>query len=341
MNIPSSILTMLAGIVLTLISLWYGQNHSLLPEAASKEASDVDSLFNVMVTISTGLFLLVQAVLIISAIRFRRRKDDNTDGAPIHGNVPLEILWTAIPAVIILGISVYSFEIYNQMGGLDPMAAHEHGNMQIAHQMKGAAIAAPLPTSFEETAPTPPPQKQIALGIGASPEKQGKPADLLVNVTGLQYAWIFNYPESGVTSGELHLPLGKEVQLNITAPDVLHSLWLPEFRLKQDAIPGRNAELRFTANKIGEYPIVCAELCGSYHGAMRTRLIVETPEEFENWLASQKEMASKESLEEAIAINPAKMSAGEFLAPYVEKMGIDAAALAQLHSQHHHTTASN
>lgn len=340
MNIPSSILTMLAGIVLTLISLWYGQNHGLLPVAASKEATDVDSLFNVMVTISTGLFLLVQGVLIISAIRFRRRRDDNTDGPPIHGNVPLEILWTAIPAVIVLGISVYSFEIYNQMGGLDPMAAHDHSNMQIAHQMKGAALAAPLP--LEETAPTSQPQQQIALGIGASPEEQGKPADLLVNVTGLQYAWIFNYPESGVTSGELHLPLGKEVQLNITATDVLHSLWLPEFRLKQDAIPGRIAELRFTANKIGEYPVVCAELCGGYHGAMRTRLIVETPEEFENWLASQKEMASKESLEKAIAINnPATMSAGEFLAPYAEKMGIDTAALAQLHSQHHHTTTNN
>lgn len=335
MNIPSSILTMLAGIVLTLISLWYGQNHGLMPVAASQEASDVDSLFSVMVTISTGLFLLVQAVLIISAIRFRRRKDDNTDGPPVHGNVPLEILWTAIPAVIVLGISVYSFEIYNEMGGLDPMGSHDRGTMQMAH-MKGAAIAAPLPGSAGETDPAPQPRQQVALGIGASPDEQGKAADLVVNVSGLQYAWIFNYPESGVTSGELHLPVGKEAQLNITANDVLHALWLPEFRLKQDAIPGRNAELRFTANKVGEYPVVCAELCGGYHGSMRTRLIVETPEEFDSWIASQKEVASKEVLESAVAVSPANLSDGEFLAPYAEEMGINSTAIEQLHSQHHH-----
>ncbi len=325
---------MLAGIVLTLISLWYGQNHGLLPVAASKEASDVDSLFSVMVTISTGLFLLVQAVLIISAIRFRRRKDDKTDGPPVHGNVPLEILWTAIPAVIVLGISVYSFEIYNEMGGLDPMGSHDRGTMQMAHQMKGAAIAAPLPGSAGETDPAPQPQQMIALGIGASPDEQGRAADLLVNVTGLQYAWIFNYPESGITSGELHLPVGKEAQLNIAASDVLHALWLPEFRLKQDAIPGRNAELRFTPNKVGEYPVVCAELCGGYHGSMRTRLIVETPEEFDSWIASQKEVASKEALEAAVAVSPANMSDGQFLAPYAEEMGIDAGAIAQLRNPH-------
>lgn len=341
MNIPSSILTMLAGIVLTLISLWYGQHHGLMPVAASQEASNVDALFNVMATISAGLFVLVQAVLIISAIRFRRRKDDNTDGPPVHGNVPLEILWTAIPAVIVLGISVYSFEIYNEMGGLDPMGSHDRGTMQMAHHMKGAAIAAPLPGSAGETDPAPQPQQTIALGIGASPDEQGKPADVTVNVTGLQYAWVFNYPESGVTSGELHLPVGKEAQLNINASDVLHALWLPEFRLKQDAIPGRTAELRFTARKTGEYPVVCAELCGGYHGSMRTRLIVETPEEFENWIASQQEVASKEALESAVAVSPANLSDGEFLAPYAEEMGINSAAIAQLHAQHHHAATSH
>ena len=116
MNIPSQITTLLAGIALTLISLWYGQNHGLLPIAASEEAAEVDALFNMMMTIATGLFVLVQGVIVIAAFRFRRRKDDNTDGPPIHGNIPLEIVWTAIPAVTVLIISVYSFEIYNAMG---------------------------------------------------------------------------------------------------------------------------------------------------------------------------------------------------------------------------------
>ncbi len=334
MNIPSSILTMLAGIGLTLVSLWYGQNHGLLPVAASKEASDVDALFNAMMTVATGLFLLVQGVLIISAIKFRRRKGDNTDGPPIHGNIPLEIVWTAIPAVIVLVISVYSFEIYNSMGGLDPMAAHDHGTKMAMN--RGAAIAAPLPGSPEEKEFLEwqnQPKRMVALGIGASPSQQNTPPDIVVNVTGLQFAWIFNYPESNVTSGELHLPAGKEVQLNIAATDVLHALWFPELRLKQDAIPGRESELRFTPDRVGEYPIICAELCGSYHGAMKSRLIVHTPEEFDTWLQSQ-QVANNSDLEEAIATNPAHLSEGDFLAPYAAEMGINSQTLTQLHSSH-------
>lgn len=330
MNIPNTILTLLAGIVLTLVSLWYGQNHNLLPVAASQEASHVDSLFNVMLTISVGLVILVQGVLIISAIKYRRRRGDNSDGPPIHGNIPLEILWTAIPAVIVLGISVYSFEIYNEMGGLDPMAAHEHSvNVAHNHKMKGAAIAATLPGS-DQPAQTEP--RQIALGIGASPDKEGKTADVVVNVTGLQFAWVFNYPDLGITSGEIHLPAGKEAQFNMTANDVIHAMWIPELRLKQDVIPGRTTELRFTVSKTGDYPVICAELCGGYHGAMKTQLIVQTPEEFDSWVKSQQEIARTEVMETALAINPAEMSEGEYLAPYAHEMGMNSEMLSQLHN---------
>ncbi|CAD5955946.1 Cytochrome c oxidase subunit 2 [Planktothrix rubescens] len=108
MKIPSSILTLLVGIGITLVSLWYGQNHNLLPVAATEQAAQVDGLFDIMMTISFGLVLLVEGVLVVAAIKFRRRPDDNTDAAPIHGNIPLEIVWTAIPAVIVLGIGIYS-----------------------------------------------------------------------------------------------------------------------------------------------------------------------------------------------------------------------------------------
>jgi cytochrome c oxidase subunit 2 len=117
---------LLVGIAITLISLWYGHNHDLLPVAASPEAAEVDQLFDLMMTIAFGLVLLVEGALVVSLIRFRRRTGDNTDGPPIHGNIPLEIVWTAIPAVIVLGIGIYSFDIYNQMGGLDPMASGSH-----------------------------------------------------------------------------------------------------------------------------------------------------------------------------------------------------------------------
>lgn len=333
MNVPSSILTMLLGIGVTLISLWYGQNHGLLPVAASDEASQIDGLFNTMMTISTGLFIIVQGALIVAAIKYRRRPGDNTDGPPWHDNLPLEILWTALPAVIILGIGVYSFEIYNSMGGLDPMGAHDRGTMQSRVNMKGSAIAGTL-SDIPQNNSQKPPETLLALGIGASPENEEKPADLVVNVMGLQYAWIFSYPESGVTSGELHMPVNRDVQLNISAQDVLHSFWLPEFRLKQDAIPGRPSELRFTPNKAGEYRIVCAELCGAYHGAMKGLAIVQTPEVFNSWLQEQ-QVASSQNLEKTVAINPDKLSNGNFLAARTSELGINSEILKQLHPTHH------
>lgn len=333
MNIPSSILTLLVGIGVTLISLWYGQNHGLMPLAASEEASQVDGLFNTMMTISTGLFILVQGILIVSAIKYRRREGDNTDGPAWHDNLPLEILWTAVPAVIILGIGVYSFEIYNSMGGLDPMGAHDHGTMKAQAKMRGSAIAATL-SDMNQNAPQIPSPKLVALGVGASPKNEEKAPDLVVNVTGLQYAWIFNYPESGVNSGELHMPVNRDVQLNISAADVLHAFWLPEFRLKQDAIPGRPSELRFTANKVGQYRIVCAELCGAYHGAMNGLAFVQPQEEFDAWVQSQ-QVASSQNAEQTVAFNPGQLSDGEFLAPYTSDLEVNSTNLEKLHPNHH------
>jgi cytochrome c oxidase subunit II len=329
MNIPSSILTLLLGIGLTLVSLWYGQNHGLMPVAASEEATHIDGLFNTMMTISTGLFLLVQGVIVYSAIKFRRKPGELGDGLAIEGNVPLEILWTAIPAAIVLWISIYSFEIYNEMGGFDPATAN---SMHAMHGGKGSAMAAPI----NGTAPAPQPDTRLALGVGASPANQGKAAGVNVNVLGLQYAWIFTYPDAGITSGELHIPVGKEVQLNMTAQDVIHAVWIPELRLKQDVIPGTPTQLRFTSNKVGNYPLRCAELCGGYHGSMVTRMIVHTPEEYDSWIASQQQPAQAqiEAVKKTIAMNPANLAPGDYLAPYAKEMGVDRQTIAQLH--HHH-----
>jgi cytochrome c oxidase subunit 2 len=130
---------------------------------------------------------------------------------------------------------------------------------------------------------------------------------MVVNVTGMQYAFIFTYPETGVTSGELHVPIGREVQLSMSANDVIHAFWVPEFRLKQDIIPGRQSEIRFTPKKEGGYDLICAELCGPYHGAMRTQVIVEKQEAFDNWVQEQL-VASAETLNQAVAVNTEDIS---------------------------------
>ncbi|MEH2386228.1 MAG: cytochrome c oxidase subunit II [Nostoc sp.] len=359
MKIPSSIWTLLIGIVLTLVSFWYGQNHGLLPAAATDEAVLVDGLFNTMMIVSTGIFLLVEGILIYSAFKYRRRAGDNEDGPPVEGNIPLEILWTAIPAIIVFGISVYSFDVYNEIGGFDPHAIHEAPMNQESMKMPGAALAATLSDTPGSSEPNLNQEKSdeamqdpatakvrnadqipqlrnapgvgsVAPTIGGSPDRAGKPAELQVNITGLQYAWIFTYPETGITTGEMHVPIGREVKINMTANDVIHAFWVPEFRLKQDAIPGRQSEIRFTPKKAGDYVLICAELCGPYHGAMRAPVVVETEEAFDKWQQEQL-VASKETLNQAIAINPADLSPNEFLAHYTKEMGIQPEILHQVH----------
>ena len=332
MKIPSNILTLLAGVTLTLVSFWYGQNHGLMPVAASHEAELVDELFDAMMVISVGLVLLVEGVLIIAAIRFRRRDGDETDGPHIEGNVPLEILWTSIPAVIVLGISVYSFSLYQEMGGLNlrnqPI---EPGTVQVAYAADEAG-AMPLMASADDASKS---THTASAGIGPTREMAGQPP-VTVNVKALQYAFIFTYPESGVISGELKVPVDRGVQLIMQAQDVIHAFWVPELRLKQDIVPGKETELAFIATREGTYPIVCAELCGPYHGAMRSQIVVQSPDEFDTWMQSQ--IASLDSGVETVAAVPAaERSDADYLAPLAQPLNLDveADALAQLQPPAH------
>ncbi|BAY97992.1 cytochrome c oxidase subunit II [Tolypothrix tenuis PCC 7101] len=280
-QIPLGIITLIAGILITLISLWVGQNNHLLPVQASAQAPLVDNFFNVMVAIGTALFLVVQGAILFSVIKFRRRRGDNGDGLPIEGSFPLEILWTIIPGIIVIGLGVYSVDVYTEMGGMDEIG-HHHG---MTHE---SMMVQP---------------KSNPIGIGSTPATEGKPPSLVVNVTGMQYAWLFNYPDSDVNTGELHVPIGQDVLLNISANDVIHSFWVPQFRLKQDAIPGQPTQLRFTATKTGTYPIVCAELCGGYHGSMRTSVVVHTPEDYDRWLTENR-VAQQPEMDQTVAVNP-------------------------------------
>jgi cytochrome c oxidase subunit 2 len=273
-----------------------------------------------MMTVSTGIFLIVEGVLIYAVIRYRRRAGDNADGPAIEGNVPLEILWTAIPAIIVIGISLYSFDVYNNMGGFDPHSAHAAPMMENAMNMPGTAMAATL-ISTEASG-------QVSQ-LDTNSDAVKKPAELTINVSGMQYAWLFTYPDNDVTTGELHLPIGKTVEINMTASDVIHAFWIPEFRVKQDAIPGRQTNLRFTPRKAGDYQLICAELCGPYHGVMKSQVVVETQEAFDSWMQEQL-IAGKDIPNQAVAMNSMAMTADEFLSPYTQDMGIHSEILHQI-----------
>jgi cytochrome c oxidase subunit II len=116
------------------------------------------------------------------------------------------------------------------------------------------------------------------------------PADhRVIEVTAQQFAWSFTYPEAKVTSGQLALPINQPVELKLTAKDVIHSFWVPQWRMKKDAVPGIETDVIVTPTKLGTFTVVCTELCGLGHATMRARALVLTQEGFDKWLQDQKQ----------------------------------------------------
>ena len=146
------------------------------------------------------------------------------------------------------------------MGGMVPLA-HDHGMEAQEERIWGGISSGSI-------------DSEMVSGV------------LPIEVTAMQFAFLFHYPEGDIIAGELHVPAGRPVSLKMEAKDVIHAFWVPEFRLKQDIIPGQPTQLSFTATRPGRYPIVCAELCGPYHGGMRSTVVVDEPDEWDNWFSS-------------------------------------------------------
>jgi cytochrome c oxidase subunit 2 len=278
MQIRTAITTGLAATGLVVTGLLVGTRVNLLPLDASTNAPTYDSLFQVLFSIGTILFIGISVVLVYSLVRFRRRAGEVADGPPVEGNLPLEIVWTAIPAIVILFVGIYSYDIYDRMGGMAPL---DHGAMHHAGMNHGSMGDGAVDQGTERVWGGIGPALANDSSVAADPSGAGV---LPVEVTAMQFAFIFHYPDSAITSGELHVPVGQQVELRMKALDVIHAFWVPQFRLKQDVIPGQPTVLSFTATRAGTYPVICAELCGPYHGGMRTSVVVHDPDDYAAWL---------------------------------------------------------
>jgi cytochrome c oxidase subunit 2 len=218
---------------------------TVVPAEASAQAVQVDQLFRFMLTIGGAIFLLVQGVLAFSVIRFRARRGDTSDGPPIHGNTTLEFIWTAIPAVIVLVLTIYSYQVWTSTRAPQP-------NEQVTGVV-GARFAWTFTYDVTE-------------------------ADLPAGVTKdqLPEAVQSQFDQNGgiqLVSNQLHTFVNQPVVLYMDTQDVIHSFWVPSLRIKQDLLPGRTTEIRFTPIEAGVYRVVCAELCGSGHGNMAGEIV--------------------------------------------------------------------
>lgn len=133
-------------------------------------------------------------------------------------------------------------------------------------------------------------------GVGAAVlldiSRPARTEALEVNVIGFQWAWSFEYPEYDITTNELVLPVNRPARFTLSSRDVIHSFFIPEFRIKMDAVPGQLNELQLTPTQIGEYRTYCAELCGTGHAFMVARVRVVDPSVFEEWVQNQQQPVS-------------------------------------------------
>ncbi len=177
---------------------------------------------------------------------------------------------------LIVGFMVYSLVVFRSKPGEKQEGAYIKGNNRLEVIWTIIPLGTVIAFSF----------------FGARNLAETRTADpqaLNVKVTAFQWGWSFEYPDFGVTSRDLYLPVDRQVLLSLTSRDVIHSFWVPEFRVKQDALPGANLvkQLRITPTRTGDYQVLCAELCGGSHAYMTAPVHVVAKADFESWIAEQ------------------------------------------------------
>ncbi len=252
---------------------WFTANGWWLPAAASSSAHAVDAQFFRSYLLMGIIFVAAQVALGLVVWHFARRRSGPAQHS--HGHNGLEIAWTLLTAVLFIGMQAAGHPIWAS----ERFDLPANGELDAAH-------AAAIP----------------------------------VEATGVQFAWFFRYPgpdakfgatdpkqidaslggesalgldtsdpasKDDVVTGEMYLPVDRDVDLNLRAQDVIHSFFVPNMRFKQDAVPGLRIRARLHPTVIGTYEIACAELCGLGHYKMHAKLHVVSQAEFDEWLAAK------------------------------------------------------
>jgi cytochrome c oxidase subunit 2 len=214
-----------------------------MPRGATEQGADIFRLWQIFFFAAIPVAGVVYGLIFWSVIRYRRRRSDDSDalGSQFRGNHRLELVYIAIPILIVIGLF--------------------------------AASAA----------------------VEVRVDRVSSQPDVVVNVEAYQWGWRFTYPRQGIRivsppSGEfvagpqMVLPVGQTTRIVLTANDVIHAFWVPDFLYKHDAIPGRTFAFDLTPTKTGTFYGECAEFCGLNHAYMAFSVRVVQPAEFATWL---------------------------------------------------------
>lgn len=228
----------LQALAVVALMLLTGCNDSSMStfEGHSDLTKSILDIYGTIFWIDTGLFILVQGILIVAVLKFRATGKETELPEQVHGNLPMEIGWTVLPVLILMVIAIPTVSFI-----------------------------------FDSQA-------------------QAKDNALVVNAMGKQWWFQFGYPEYKFeTANELHVPLGRQVDVRLQSDNVIHAFWAPQIAAKRDMMPGRVNHITFTADKVGEYLGQCAEYCQDSHALMKFRVVVDTAEDFEKWAKHQAE----------------------------------------------------
>ena len=213
-----------------------------LPENIATYGGKIDAIFWV-ITVVTGIaFVLVEVGIIWFCIKYRRREGQRAFYT--HGSKSLEVLWTAVPALAMVALGLYSANVWAQI--------------------KGRSSA---------------PSESLHIAVSAKQFEW--------NVTYAGADEVLGTSDDFSTRNQLHFPANRPILIWLESEDVLHSFFIPQLRVKQDAVPGMTIPVWFEATKAGDYQIGCAELCGLGHYRMRARVTIHEPAAYEMWVGEQ------------------------------------------------------
>jgi cytochrome c oxidase subunit 2 len=193
----------------------------------------------------------------------------------------LEVIVISFLFALITVPLAYSLIVFRRKDGDDTDAEHMEGNTKL--EIAWTVIPLFIVLAFAYMG---------AQNLGET--RRVDPQALEVKVTAFQWGWIFDYPSYGITgSNELYLPVNKQVLFRMNSRDVIHSFFVPEFRMKQDLVPGQTTELRVTPIRTGDYKVRCAELCGKNHALMLAPVHVVAQDSFDNWIKKKQMEAAQ------------------------------------------------
>ena len=254
-------------------------------EAMSPLGDRIDDLFHMILIVTTVVFVLTQIALGYVLWTGAQRTDPGvtTRAWFTHGSHNLEVIWSIVPAAVLLYIALYQMDVWAEF------------------RMRPYFPTAQIGAALEE--------------LGVSEEGEGRDR-AFAEVTARQFEWRIRYPGFDADGqllplmpdpqptdlyavNDLHLPSGAPVMINLRSADVQHAFVLPELRVKQDAVPGRVIPVWFQAEESNTYTLLCAELCGWGHYKMKARFVAEPADQYLEWLKELHQQQNFDGVEQA------------------------------------------